>query len=108
MQKKAGGGLSLIVRKQAIFVVVTASLREAAKKVIFLVAVSLRPLTPPPLELNSRRNFGRRWKKNNINIFSLMGGPLLCLRLLLSILKSVYLSSIQLDIKAVGWQPFRG
>ena len=38
-------------------------LREAAKKVIFLMAGPLRPNPPHPLELNGRWNFGTFEKK---------------------------------------------
>ena len=41
-------------------------LREATKKVIFSGS-AIKALTPPPLELNGSRNFGRR-KKNGTAI----------------------------------------
>ena len=57
-EKKQADKLVIGTKHPNTFALTAGSLREAAKKVLLLMAGPLRPNSPPPLNLNGRKNFG--------------------------------------------------
>ena len=66
--------------------------REAAKKVICLMAVSLSPY-PPPLKLNGIGTFSKNKKSPKKVIFFLMASPLHSLLMALPLKKELFLAA---------------
>ena len=76
---KAPPPFSFVARplKKILFCSFLYSIREASKKVFFLMAGPLRPNPPPPHELNGRWNFGTLEKKGSKKSYFFLNGPAL-------------------------------